>query len=301
MPSLKRIWIHSRLQLFPATLALLSAGVVACALLSQTAVRALAQEEPAPDAPAEGAGAAGDEKAAEKSAGDAAAGEPSNFWLLDFELKSLRMISPQRGLGSEKVYWYMLYTLSNPSKESRETYLQVSASSDHEKEYADLFLPSVEKAIERKENAPLWGKTDLFETSRKKKPTDPKYSYTVLKPGEKRACVAVFNRLDPNANKITIRVAGLSNEIREIAKDDGSRLLEERVREFQFERPGDEHAITLDSFKLIGKDWVKKQTAAVRKAGADKVTAASAQESAPEAAEGEAGEKESPEQDGTEK
>lgn len=302
MLSLKRILLKPTLQLLPTAL-VFAMGGVAWALLSLTQETATvqAQEEPAPadpadPAPAEAGDGASAEKTGEKAGVDAAQG-PSNFWLIDFEFKALRMISPQRGLGSEKVYWYMLYTLSNPSKESHELYVQISASSDHNKEYADLFLPAVEKAIERKENAPLWGKVDLFETSRKKKPSDPKYNYTVLKAGEKRSCVAVFNRLDPNANKITIHVAGLSNEIKEVAKEDGSRLLEERIRDIQFERPGDEHAITLDSFKLMGKEWVKKQTAAVRVSGADKVGEAPAKEPVGE----EPVEKETPEQDGTEK
>ncbi len=235
-----------------SSLRFLQAVVAAGWILSQGIVPVHGQEDPA-----EGSDSVGELRV-----------EASKFWVVEFEFKALRMITPSVGLGSGKVYWYMLYTLSNPSTVDRELYVQITASSDNNKEYADLFLPSVEKAIERKENAPLWGKANLFESSRLRKPKDPRHNYTTLRAGEKRECVAVFDRLDPNANKVLIRVAGLSNEIKEILKEDGARILEQRIRELHFERPGDEHAITLDSFTLMDKGWVKSQTAAVRKSTA---------------------------------
>lgn len=216
----------------------------------------------------------GEEKDAAKAdaAPEVAANEPASdvpgaYWVLELEEKALRMIAPREGIGTGEVYWYLLYTLTNTGKEDRDVYVSVTATSDNNKLYADLFQPSIEKAIERKENLLLWGKSDEFALLSKRKPSDPRYHYVTLKAGDIRRCVAVFNRLDPNANKITIRVAGLSNEIKEIKKDDGTRLLEERVRELYYERLGDEHAITLDSFTLVGKDWVKKQTPAPGSAG----------------------------------
>lgn len=243
-----------------------------------------AQEDPAPgDAPAEEpapaeppADSSGAEEAAPAAEGAAAEVAPAGaglYWVIDFEPVALRMIAPHNGLGKGNVYWYMTYTLTNKSKEAREIYVEVSAESDNNHTYADLFLPNVERAIERKENLPLFGKVDLFEAAKKRKPSDPKYSYTTLKPGETRRCVAVFNRLDPNANHITINVAGLSNEVKQLTSEDGNLALEERIRKLYYERPGDEHAITLDSFRLTGKEWAKKQVGAAQGAGADKVVA----------------------------
>jgi hypothetical protein len=202
------------------------------------------------------------EEGAGEEAGGAGTSAPGQYWVIDFELKALRLISPAEGGGQGRVYWYMIYTLANPAKEDRQVYLNVTATSENDKRYSDLFLPSVERAIEKKENMPLWGKTDEFDIISKRQPRDPKYHYVTLKAGEKRTCVAVFNRLDPNANKINILVSGLSNEVREVVKEDGARFLEERARELTFERPGDEHAMTLDSFKLVKKAWVRKQVAA---------------------------------------
>lgn len=240
-----------------------------------TSTALLSQEEPAedaeeaPPADAEVGDDAGDSPAPEADA-DAANPVAGQYWIIELDHQALRMISPQQGLGAGSVYWYMLYTLTNTSSEDREIYVQITAKSDHDRSYSDLLLPSVEKAIERKENQVLWGKSDEFELSRKRKPSDPKYNYFSIKAGEKKRCVAVFNRLDPNANDLVVRVAGLSNEIRGVAQDDGSRQLEERIRELRFRRPGDEHEMTLDSFKLVGKEWVKQQTAAARPVTVDK-------------------------------
>jgi hypothetical protein len=222
---------------------------------AKPAAKAAAKPAAKPDAKAAPQGA----PAVEAPINDS--GEAGGYWIIEFEEKALRMIAPTDGLGGGQVYWYMLYTLTNKTKEDHDIYVKITATSDHDKQYADLFLPSVEKAIERRENTPLWGKADEFAALAKRKPSDPKYQYITIKTGEKRNCVAVFNRLDPNANKITIRVEGLSNEIKEVVKEDGARFLESRVRELTFDRPGDENAITLDSFTLIGQDWVKKQIA----------------------------------------
>ena len=196
------------------------------------------------------------------SAGAESKTGPNQFWIVEFDFEHLRMIAPRYGIGAGRVYWYMVYTLTNTSDEDRDIYVSITATSDNNHLYSDLYLPSIEKAVEKKEGEPLWGKADEFELLQKRKPSDPKYHYTKIKAGEKRRCVAVFNRLDPNANKITVSVSGLSNEVKEAAKEDGTRLLEERIRELQFERPGDEFAITMDSFRLVGKEWVRRQVEA---------------------------------------
>jgi hypothetical protein len=185
--------------------------------------------------------------------------EPNQFWTTEFEPIHLKMISPRDGAGVSRVYWYMIYTLSNSGKEDRDLFVSISAVTDGKKQYSDLFLPAVEKVIEKKEKEPLWGKSDEFELARKREPKDPKMAYVTLKAGETRKCVAVFNAIDPNVSRLTIGVRGLTNDIKLLTKDDGMKELEERVREFSYERPGDEYEITLDRFKLTGREWVKKR------------------------------------------
>jgi len=172
----------------------------------------------------------------------------------------IRMVTPRIGLGKGKTYWYMVYSLENKTGADRNFYLSISGKSDRKKTYADLFLPSVEKAIERQEDRPLWGKADKFKVLRDKSAGERKFSYTRIKDGEKRLCVAVFNRFDPNAKNLTIRVTGLSNDIEVISDSDGRTLLKERIRLLHLSRPGDEYEITNDSFKNLRMEWVKETT-----------------------------------------
>lgn len=187
-------------------------------------------------------------------------GVPRDQWVLDFKFQKLRMVTPRRGPGKGRTYWYMVYTLENKTGEDRDFFLSIIAESDRNKEYTDLFLPSVERAIELKEARDLWGKTDKFEILAKRDPKDRKYNYTTIRADEndkkKRYCVAVFNKLDRNANKITIRIAGLTNDIEELTDPNtGNISIQEKIRVLRFERAGDEYEISKDSLGLRGRDW----------------------------------------------
>ena len=189
------------------------------------------------------------------------------FWMIDFEARALRMISPKTGAGTGGVYWYLLYTLKNTTGADRDLYINVTASTDGKKKYADLYLPSVEREAEKKEGTRFWGKTDQYAILVKRDPQDLKYHYFTLEAGKEKRCIAVFNRLDATANQIKIHIAGLSNEVREKTAEDGAKVLSERIRELSFERLGDEFAITQDSFRLKGQRWIKRE---VRLSPADK-------------------------------
>jgi hypothetical protein len=154
----------------------------------------------------------------------------------------------------------MVYSLENKSGADRNFFLSISAKSDRKRGYSDLFLPSVEKAIERQEDRPLWGKADKFKVLKDKSLGERKFAYTRIKDGEKRLCVAVFNKFDPNAKNITIRVTGLSNDIEVISDPGGRTLLRERIRLIHLSRPGDEYEITNDSFKNLRMEWRKEST-----------------------------------------
>ncbi len=188
--------------------------------------------------------------------GDAASG---GFWAIDIKVEALRLISPKTGAGAGGVYWYLLYDLENKTGEDRDLYINVTATTEGEKRYAELFLPAVEQAAEVKEKRAFWGKLDQYEILARRDPKDPKYNYFTLKAGEQKRCIAVFNRFDPTADGIKIHVAGLAGGIQEKARDDGARVLVERLRELSFERFGDEFAVSLDSLRLKDERWVKRE------------------------------------------
>ena len=187
--------------------------------------------------------------------------DPS-LWILDLEIKKIRTITMLEGPFKGQVFWYLLYNVENKGDEDRATHLSITAKSDRKKSYVDTYVGSVERAVERKVGRPLWGRADLVKAQ---KDRDPKgdgaktFNYTTFESGKKRQCVAIFNKLDPGANKIVISFRGLSNDFHLITNEDGSREIEERVYQLRYERPADEYEINLDRFHLRKKEWVKKR------------------------------------------
>ena len=180
-------------------------------------------------------------------------------------IREIRDSASARGTGAGQVYWYLVYKLKNPYKVDREVYVNVTATIDGKKKYADIFLPSVERAAEKRERRELWGRTDQFRRLARQDPSDPKYGYTTLKAGEERDCIAIFDRIDPNVNRVIIEVAGLSNEIREKTDDAGGKVLIERIRQVSYQRHGDEFGVTRDSFEFKGTKWIEREVPAAPK------------------------------------
>lgn len=187
--------------------------------------------------------------------------DPS-LWVLDFDVVKVRSITLLDGPSKGVVFWYMIYTIENKTGEDRRAYISVTATSDKKKTYADVVMPDVERAIERKFGQPLWGKDDLRKAREKEErdTKDPFYNYETFVSGKKRKCVAVLHRLDPRANKIKITVRGLSNDLKLIQNDDGTRTVEERVYALEYERPKDQYKINLDRFIPKRKGWSKIRT-----------------------------------------
>lgn len=186
-------------------------------------------------------------------------GDAGNLWVVKVRDPALKLISPRTGFGAGSVYWYLIYTLHNQSENERELFVSVIARTNTKKTYSDLFLPGVERAAEKRERRPLWGKTDQLAKVGERDPKDPKAQYFTLKPGEKRYCIAVFNRIDPAATKVALQICGLSNDVRLTTREDGNKVLESRVKELSFERLGDEFEILEDSFRLKRNTWSKKE------------------------------------------
>jgi hypothetical protein len=201
--------------------------------------------------------------------------DPS-FWVLDFNAEKVRAISVLEGPYKGQVFWYMVYTVENKSSEERKAFVYVTASSDRNKTYADVYLPTVELAIEKKEGRDFWGKSNLYQVQKEKSPDDAYYHYTSFEPGQKRTCVAIFYKLDPGANRIQIQVRGLSNDLRLVEKDDGTRGIQERVLALEYERTGDVYEINFDMFRFKKQQWVTRETTLVIPESEDSGSGASA-------------------------
>ena len=151
---------------------------------------------------------------------------------------------------SGRIFWYLPYSLKSLSSKKTKFFVTVSAIDDKKVTYSDLILADVEKKIESMEQRELWSKVDRNKAGARVN------EYEEFEPGQSRECVAIFNPIDPEADKITLRVFGLVNDV-EMENLSGTKWrISERVLEVIFERPGDEYYTSLDKFNFVGQKWV---------------------------------------------
>jgi len=185
--------------------------------------------------------------------------DTGQFWLLDFQCIAVRpaVIADAGGGAEGDVFWYLIYTVENRDTVDHVYKLTFTATSDKGRSYSCMVLPDVERRAEEGERRALQGPADLWEAEKARREGDAsKYGIaTTLKAGEKRWCVATFNRIDAEADKIEILVRGLTNEFRVTVLEDGGRRVTEKALKLLLERPGDEFGHGLDAFKYLGREW----------------------------------------------
>lgn len=188
---------------------------------------------------------------------------------LEFKFETPRMVTIYPGDGrdvrsdgiprSGRAYWYLPYTLVNKGKKPGTYFVTMRATSEKNKKYSDLALPFVEKKIEKIERRELQSKVDLVKKSAKIGDKNWR-EYQQYPPNEMRHCVAIFNPLDREADRVVISVHGLVDDIEiEDLGNDRFRFTE-RVLQITFARPGDEFYSSLDKFELVGQKWTKVVT-----------------------------------------
>ncbi len=141
-------------------------------------------------------------------------------------------------------------------------FVTLRAASDRNQKYSDLALPYVERKIELIERRKLWSKADIVVDGKKLG------DYQKFRGGEQKECVAIFNPLDPEADKIVVSVHGLANDLVVEKLSDNRLKITERVLELTFTRPGDQYYPAWDKFKFVSRKWKQlvRETSIDRKA-----------------------------------
>ncbi len=150
---------------------------------------------------------------------------------------------------SGRTYWYLRYTVENKSGIDGTFHVGIKARSDKNRRYANIALPWVEDAVERREGKMLFSRADLL------KKNGAGDLGMKVNAGDKVECVAIFNAIDPEADKVQIDFHGLVDDIEVEETPGGSLKLTERVLRLNFERPGDEFYTSMDLFRFKSKVW----------------------------------------------
>ena len=164
--------------------------------------------------------------------------DKKGIWVLDFAYRPLRITTIEDSKGRRDVY-YMYYQIINRTGEPRMFVPQFTLVTDTGKRYEDTVLPKAVDQIKLREDptiTKLYGAVDIMGM----------VPLGTTKQGVEDAVfgVAIWEGVDPHADKLTVYVRGLSDGYR---TDPGASEADKPVTRYKalkidFIRRGDEHA-----------------------------------------------------------
>lgn len=180
--------------------------------------------------------------------------DKDDIWVLDFRFKDPRLVTvdiPGRG---RKVVWYLWYQVVNNTGLPR-TFIPDFELVTHDKpaSYHDQVLPKVQEAIRRIEDPTqhLDIKNSVTIAS-EPIPTSKPDAYPRAITG-----VATWDDVDPDANRYSIFVSGLSNGWSE----DDNKVIRRKTLQLNFRRVGDRYYMDSREIKFVPPaEWLYRAT-----------------------------------------
>jgi len=163
--------------------------------------------------------------------------DKQGIWVLDFAFKPLRIMTVEDKVKGRRDVHYMYYQIINKTGQPRMFVPQFTLVTDTGKRYEDAVLPQAVKQIQNREDPSiqnLYGAVDIMgmvPTSTKQGVEDAVFG------------VAIWEGVDPKADKLTVFVRGLSDGYREDPSPDagGKSVVRYKALQIDFIRRGDEH------------------------------------------------------------
>jgi hypothetical protein len=183
----------------------------------------------------------------------------SKIWVLEFKFYDPRLITvdiPGRG---RKLCWYMKYQVINNTPDPHYFIPDIElVTLDKSAVYKDQVLPKVEDAIRQVEDP-----TGYLEI--KDSVTISSKPIPVSKPGLARPVtgVAIWDDLNPDSNRYSIFVGGLSNgwSLAEDPSDPKKQIVRRKTLQLNFRRVGDRYNQTSDEIKFVPPaEWIYRAT-----------------------------------------
>jgi len=159
-------------------------------------------------------------------------------WHLDFKQVKMDRVLVKIG-ETNTPYWYLIYKVTNPTDESISLNLQIKAYSDvGKKAYIEWYSPLAVKTIVAKEQRPLKNIQEMRNE---------------IGPGETLEAVALFKSVHEGTDNLRIEVFGLWDRV---TYNTGQIVVEDRILNIYFFRPGDEYFPQFDRFFFKKQEWV---------------------------------------------
>jgi len=162
--------------------------------------------------------------------------DKQGIWVLDFAFKPIRIMTVEDSKGRRDVH-YMYYQVINRTGKPRMFVPQFTLVTDTGKRYEEAVLPKAVKLIQMREDGSitdLYGAVDIMGMV-------PPSSRTGVE--DAVFGVAIWDGVDPHADKLTVFVRGLSNGNREDppAEAGGKPVVRYKALQVDYIRRGDEH------------------------------------------------------------
>ncbi len=178
--------------------------------------------------------------------------DKGGIWVLDFAFKPVRIITTEiPGKGRKQIH-YMYYRIINHTGQPRMFVPQFSLVTDTGKRYEDTVLPQAVKSIQFREDPtiPLLGAVNIM---------------GIVPPSTKEGIddavfgVAIWEGVDPHADRFQIYVRGLSDGYQTISPPDGGKpIVRYKALRADFIRRGDSRNLTEKEIELFDPpyEWV---------------------------------------------
>jgi hypothetical protein len=204
-------------------------------------------------------------------------------WLIDFKQARIERAQIKDDTGDTEVFWFLPYTLTNKDDVPHDFFIDIKAHSDRGKNrhtYHDQWVPDayeeIRKMLGKREDDQLLSQRDvsmpppgeeneLPAVGDKQTKRTAKIALMTIQPGETLDCVAIFKALDPELDRLTVTVRGLTNScilVESKGQDyvapkaaPNRRVITEAVLELYYKRPGDEFAHDTDPLVYVGRKW----------------------------------------------
>jgi len=179
----------------------------------------------------------------------------SSIWVLDFKFKDPRLIkvdTPGRG---QKVCWYLWYQVTNKTDKPH-TFIPDFELVTHDRTtvHHDQVLPKVQEAIRQIEDP-----TDHLKIKNSvtiaAEPIPPKISDKALP--HPVTGVAIWDDVDPDSNRYSIFVQGLSNGWAVTDGPENKPVVRRKTLKLDFRRIGDRYLMHSDEIHFVGPpQWI---------------------------------------------
>lgn len=178
--------------------------------------------------------------------------DKQGIWVLDFAFKPLRLRTVEVPGKGRRLVYYLYYRVVNRTGQPRDFVPQFVLTTDTGKRYEEAVIPAAVPLVQTREDPTIkvLGAVDIagrIPPSTKEGVDDAVYG------------VALFDEVDPKADRYSIFIRGLSDGWVETRPTDGSKpVIKYKTLRIDFIRRGDEHNINEKEIELAepAYEWV---------------------------------------------